>query len=82
MEFESILSYGAVGDGKTDNSAAFKSALSGGKSISVQFSVHSPLFMHTRSTFLHTFAPSFMQKTCFLSHVASGFFCLLTSPPS
>lgn len=35
MEFESILSYGAVGDGKTDNSAAFKSALSGGKSISV-----------------------------------------------
>ena len=35
MEFESILSYGAVGDGKTDNTAAFKSALSGGRSIKV-----------------------------------------------
>ena len=35
MEFESILSYGAVADGKSDCTAAFREALSGGKAISI-----------------------------------------------
>lgn len=41
MEFESILTYGALGDGITDNTEAFKKALSGGKCISVPEGVFS-----------------------------------------